>query len=1238
MDSTAIALEKMDGAAFERLCGPVLRKMIPELANLIPSGINAAGQTIKSLSDGFCFIGGKHLATAHITTNGSDLTTKWLYDGDARTMTKGDLIKGINQAEEIYADNSDYRFSIYLVSNRRVDDDLHLKIHQRNTDSFIDVRIIEQRDLVFFLDHEAEGQYLRKHFLGIDADRISLSLLGDIAKTNLLDYGQENYLKDSHLVNVSGQRKVEERITASKTTVNLLTGDSGFGKSAMCFSMMRAVLESGGVALRVKPAAIEKARSLEDAIQQQLISDYPQIYTHPTDIQNLFRNALIVVDDINKFYNTPAILDKIISWNKEKKAEENTILCPVWPRNLDALDNKAKKTHDYTVVSLGRLSFYDCKSIIQQRINNGFLNLTEQQIHSLIVDTGLDPLLLDFSLELLSDTNIYSESIPSEAIKSFVSDKVKQIHNLYQSPVQLVNQSLAILGEEMLKNRKLDPHLRDIEKWLGRGSEEYKIVTMLAAQRQLFSFDDEGKCFFRHDRVRDYLLSLAASGLFNDFVANIDVLTDPYYAEIIGTALATTSMQKDMMESLIQSNPLAVYISLKYLQNEPSEPRRAIVIQVIEAWSAKIAINGVPKAITNAIANALIGFDIKEIGRVTKGFPDSAELQLAKFRNGIWLSGIKFFSFIRYFYPEAPTYWWNTILAHVKSKYLDETIKGLRLNLPDRFTALGIEHAYTLAGFLKEPQLLEVLAVSWKKYSNPQYYVSYLWSTLNSFTKNDRQIVEDVLSYWSTIPEEVKQRRIKDELTARAMDNQIKFLDWDFSEEQLALLIELSRNTALHEILALLFAKIDHPSAFVVVLDIEMRRDESYLWYEDWDERWDRSKTRRRLSESSLNYLQQEFFNPTAHAIRRYLAWRYWTGNAEPDIVLKKLQKIVDENDCLFNDSVLWRVKHHDQTATDAAKYCIARKPWLVKVLADIWNEEVKIFFTEWFNQRIHEKNTEVLEHGLELLALLDNEDACQLLINQWEQIKWHPRAIETALFLSTPATKSVADQEIRRLGFEPSQPMPDFYYGNMRGLYFSEGDGLSEEQKANLLLLAEQFKYLYMHYGAKYKNKGERLTREKLETLLPYLPILDSFSIYQFAIDSLRIGAPDLCYEKFYPLIDNNHRKKIRLTTEDLKWDVIQKYRELEKDNKVYIDYWIEEVEKLGVTNEMLAEALQSFSEKYHNTNAFFIIALILEDLGTRKDIAIMDRFLLDSQEERRKVEYWKANAVFLIKRRSLI
>jgi 5S rRNA maturation endonuclease (ribonuclease M5) len=329
MNSTAKILEKLDGTQFEKICGPILRKMIPELNNLIPSGINADGRVIKSLADGFCFIDSTHYATAHFTTNTSNLEAKWLYNGIAKSTPKGDLIKSINQARKMYQVNQAYRFTVFLVYNRPVDDDLHIKVNQSITDGFISVRIIEQRELVLFLDYDREGQYLRKQLLGIDAIRISESLLKDIAKTNLSRYAEEIYFEDSFLVATSIQKKVENNLKVTTKTINLLIGDSGFGKSTLCYAMMHSIINNGKVTFRVKQTVVENAVALNEAIKAQLKTDDPGLFVQDEDIDDLFQNALVVIDDINKSDKPSILLDKIISWNKTKQDGSISVLCQI---------------------------------------------------------------------------------------------------------------------------------------------------------------------------------------------------------------------------------------------------------------------------------------------------------------------------------------------------------------------------------------------------------------------------------------------------------------------------------------------------------------------------------------------------------------------------------------------------------------------------------------------------------------------------------------------------------------------------------------------------------------------------------------------------------------------------------------------------------------------------------------------------------------------------------------------
>ncbi|MCK7557574.1 hypothetical protein MKQ70_22240 [Chitinophaga sedimenti] len=532
---------------------------------------------------------------------------------------------------------------------------------------------------------------------------------------------------------------------------------------------------------------------------------------------------------------------------------------------------------------------------------------------------------------------------------------------------------------------------------------------------------------------------------------------------------------------------------------------------------------------------------------------------------------------------------------------------------------------------------MDQLVKSWTRNASPANYVAYLWAILKCFSESDRDILKSALSYWSTISEKERSRPTNNFIHGRTIDNQIKFLHWNFSDEQLRILLELSEDRDLHGILSLLFAYVDHPVAFRVVLNVEMERDTSFPRFEEWDGRWDFKRTNYRLSNASLQYLLQEFSDLSILPTRRYIAWRYWTGNQDEIVVLGQLQQIVDKNDSLFEESIFWRLSHGDITVAQEVKIVIGDKPWVVSSLDYIWTEEVKTFFSQWFAERIRNGNFSELTYGLELLSNLDNNEASQMLIAHWEKLRLHSRSILTALFLSTPETIRLADLEIKRLGFEPGKDMPIFYYGNLYGQYYSKDD-LPEDIKERLLLLVEHFRYMYLHYGVKREGRPERLTREKLECLIPYLSLFDSHSNYQLALKCLSIGAVDLCFEKFYPEIkEAGLRNRIRLSPKELDLETVSKYRELENNKTVYMDFFIEQIEKSEINDEILFSSLKSFSKSYHTAKAFYIVAVILESLGKRMHIEILEDFCLDNEQDRMNVEFWKANAIFAIKRRSL-
>jgi hypothetical protein len=1241
MDTTQQALERLDGTQFEKLCGEVLRIKYPYLTNLITGGINAAGQTRKSLTDSFCFAEQDHYVMVHATTNSSNLRSKWLYDGDAETTPEGDLIKGIKEALKLHSERPAWRFTIFLVTSRRVDEALLREVHLANTHEFVSIEVVEQSALASFLDQHPDGQYLRQFFLDIPADRLSTNLLNDIVLENLKQYSNEIYLDEKYLATVSNQSEVEKKARSSDWNVNLLNGESGFGKSTVAYGVMLAATKRREVVLRITPKIIDNATSLDNAILQQLLANYPKLYVEPDGIAVFFRDALIVIDDINKSENATGLLDKIISWSSPNTMHVPRILCPVWPRNLAALDNKVLKESRYSIISLGKLKFQDGKTIISQRLQGADLSLTEQQMHSLMKDTGSDPLLLSLSLHSIENQLQYSGSIAERVIGDFVDEKIRQIHSKYQYPVAIIQRSVMLLGRIMLEHHRLDPEVLDLAEWLNSDTESYTIIQKLAVERQLFYFDDLGKCFFRHDRVRDNILTRAIKELLKDHAKHEMILSDPFFAELIGAAMADYPLSQDIVEYLTNINPLAVFASLKYLQGEESKSRFDLVATAVRNWNATIKEKGIPAGITTAIGRILMGFDTKDIDVITAYMPSSTELQLAKFRNGNWLSGVKFLSFIDYFFPHGPSFWWNSVVDHVTATCMEQTIEGLASFLPERFTEEGIGHAYTLSGFLQSNQLIKPLTISWAKYKKPENFIPYVWAILCCFQKEDMVAVREALSYYGTIPAENKKAPKKSGLSRRGIDEELRSIGWSFTEEQVLTLIEIAEDEALQRIVVTILGRIDHPSAFNLVLETESKRKEiTSFYYDSWDARWDIKKTKEPLSEKSREYLLNQFRDKKLPINRRYLAWRYWTGNIPLETALAELQTIHPNDEVLYDHSVFFRIINCDITAVPDLITSLKYKPHRMRIFYHLWNDETKAVFKKWFAKAVADRNGEFVHDGIEQLVAINNQDGADILAEHWDQIKDCHNAIGAALYLSTPVIRELARKEIGRLGFDSFSRIEEYYQGPLEGR-FIDSDAtrlLSNEEKQNAHFLAEEFKYLYMHYGCHYEGFKNRLTQEKMESLVPYFSIMGHFTLSRLAEDCMRYNLRSWCLKHLYPFLGREDQKDILPGKEDILEEIIQKCDELEKEKRISVSHWAEKLEKRDVTSEMIEQALKSFVETHHSNNAFFLVCKILEEIGTRKQLNILDNFVAAIDADIQKTEYWRRNAIFIVKRKSLL
>jgi len=178
-----------DEGRFEQLATAVLRQAEPLYRNLCHVGVNAAGQTIRSPLDGICFVPGadppRMIAAHHTITEEKGLRKKWLHDPSTVTRRKGshsvappgDLIKTSQTVEEERNRSPNLRVTLVLTSKGEPTEDVVRDVTAAGSARGIDVDIWSRSRLCDFLDHDPRGQWLRREFLGIEQEQLSVELL-----------------------------------------------------------------------------------------------------------------------------------------------------------------------------------------------------------------------------------------------------------------------------------------------------------------------------------------------------------------------------------------------------------------------------------------------------------------------------------------------------------------------------------------------------------------------------------------------------------------------------------------------------------------------------------------------------------------------------------------------------------------------------------------------------------------------------------------------------------------------------------------------------------------------------------------------------------------------------------------------------------------------------------------------------------------------------------------------------
>ena len=276
---------------------------------------------------------------------------------------------------------------------------------------------------------------------------------------------------------------------------------------------------------------------------------------------------------------------------------------------------------------------------------------------------GNDPLLIALH-------NRDKTPAANQIIEQFFEDCLNDILPTAQSFFQVnYRQAIRVLGSEMLSRRKIDLALNEVVTWERIQDQHLQVLRQLVDRgkfiRAIGSSSNQ-RLVFRHDRVRDWLLADAVIDLENRGILEEEVLSEPYFAEVIGIAITKEGISLDFIERVISFNPHALFYAFRFI-GEAEAPNRDMILRAIDDWLLAPTTSEPSNLNVRLEALAMLSeTDAPEVpdiaGRLHQDHPLNAAM--AKLRNGDVSGGIALCSMVQ---PGCDAPWRDRQIEHSKT-------------------------------------------------------------------------------------------------------------------------------------------------------------------------------------------------------------------------------------------------------------------------------------------------------------------------------------------------------------------------------------------------------------------------------------------------------------------------------------------------------------------------------------------------------------------------------------------
>lgn len=1202
--------EITDEGRFETLAAAVLRQANPTYRHLIETGTNATGKTVPSPVDGLMLIPGSapphFVAFHHTTTAKNKIAEKWL-------SQDGDLPKTSRWAEKTRTTFPNARIDLVLTTNRTVSPALFLSVQAAAASHGLIADIWDQSRLADHLDNTADGQWLRRS-LGVPATRLSGGLLHDLSKKSL----QEHPWTLNHDERIP--RKLDDdlaqAIRIASDAVFLVAG-SGLGKSTAVRALLAAHVEGGGDCLVVPHNEVESAVTLEQAIESTLRKLEPSLSDGcgavALTLTTKDRPLLLAVEDINQAAQPATLVERLSGWCQaatlSSSAPEETqppwrLICPLWPQVFDQLREQPRRAVTRRALYGGNFTRQEGASAVLQRAHLAGLAITRIQASEVAASLGNDPLLIALHTPGQS-------SGPEAVLRDFVEGSLRRAGAASQAVVGLgpsdLRNALFRLASVMLEERELLPRISTVRSWFAYGDPVLKMIDVLASQRELIwraDIGDDEEIVFRHDRVRDYLLSDAVARQMQHESLSDEILSDPFYAEIIGGALSSNrTLDPKWIDRVRAINPLGLFCALKSFRGT-AHPMYDAVLSTIKSYLPELSgVNVSIQHLVWAAAANLAEIDSQSVLEIARTLPGWGAVQ-ARFRNGDVTAGA---SLCYSLDPGVNAQVRDSLIEHVIQQHGPQFLYHLDQLLRTAKSAKHRMGALYLAGHVSDSRLADAIAVAWQTNFNPNEggeLSAFLWAAARCCGDDPQRVLDPICDSWAELPDDkAKDGSLSSRKDIGALTVRLGIARHGLPQPVINYFRTRAESPDLVWPITYMLHSLDHPDVMehlVQVAGAQFEWSFDHHFCEAWDIHWFRPG--RRLSQASLERLYQLWSNSRIESVVRRRAFRLWSGSAGASEL--PLIRAVEPDSPFYKEALRIRLLLGDTESFAAFKAMLEasdhRSYWW-QFGRNVWLPG----FTELLESELGRRAKSVRGQNndaefdtdwivAELLQTLTSHVAEEILRQHWDHLKFSSNFVQTALFVSSPLSRELAAQ------------------------------ALAESDDPSKLL-----RYLDHHY--RLWEKGLVIANiPRLESLVPYLNLLSESAIESLWEHCNRMGFHGWRRKYLDSRLSGERRKGHGLDEEGL-------YHSLDKEaeaTRPYTRHWIEQFDRRGDPPGSAVRIAAKWLGRRRTLDALKTAADVVISVGRRADLALLEVEGIEPAETARDIV---ADTRFAVFRRSI-